>query len=153
MGKNKKNQKNKKIAIKSHQSTDQLLIYANYIVKAFEAVFSYSDPPIIDVQENIAHVTIVDMALIVIQYHVDGTVMCIVSIHDTSPVLLVAELMCILKDIFKNMVHVNEDTYYQDEANSTYIWGREAIDHYQDRTWGRKVDHTVMFMDDLAGHS
>ena len=151
MSKTKKDEQT--TVVTDHKNIDQLLIYANYVVKMFDAIFTSSHPPEIKTHEGSVSMMLFDMALLYIKFDDNGNVLCIVSLFDEAPVLLVAELISCLKDIFKEYMFVNEDTYVQDLANSDLIWGREDIDDHNDKVWGIKIQHTVMFSDSMAGHS
>ncbi len=157
MGKKKKNKKKEKqlqeaLDVVAPNGIDELLIQANYVSKAFDCVFQASDPLTISPLESSVTVNIPDMALIYIDFD-DGQPFCEISLYDGSPAILVAELMCIIKDIFGHNVKVGEDTYIEDPVNDTLIWGRKRIDTHNENVWGRRVKHTVYFADDSGGHA
>ena len=143
----------KTTVVKDHKNIDQLLIYANYVLKMFEAIFTYNEPPKILTHKESVSMMIYDMALLYFRYDSDGSVICVVSVYDECPVLLMAELMSCLKDIFYQNVHINEDTYIQDPAGKDLIWGRDNIDDHNEKVWGRKIQHSIWFDDSMAGHS
>ena len=142
----------KATVVTDHKNIDQLLIYANYVRKSIDAIFTCTDKPKILAHDDTVSMMLYEMALLYFKYDANGAVTCVVSIHDECDVILVAELMNCLKDIFKQNIYVNEDTYIQDPTGIDLIWGRDNIDNHNDRTWGIKVSHTVMFDDSMAGH-
>jgi hypothetical protein len=148
MGKDKK-----ETAVKDHKNIDQLLVYASYVSSMFDAIFETPYAPEVLTHDKSVSMMLRDMALLYIKYDIHNRVICVVSLYDECQTTVVAELISCLKDIFKDNMHINEDTYVQDEVNKDLIWGREAIDMHHERVWGRKITHTVMFDDSLAGHS
>jgi hypothetical protein len=143
----------KTTVVKDHKNIDQLLIHASYIASAFETIFAFTHPPEIKTHTNTVSMMLLDMALLYLKYDSDGRVLCIVSLHDNCETILTAELIAMLKDIFHSNMYINEDTYVQDLANKDLIWGREDIDDHLDKVWGKKITHSIMFDDSMAGHS
>ncbi len=142
----------KTTVVKDHKNIDQLLIHAHYVSTTFDAVFETSKAPEIKNHQDSVSMMLFDIALLYIKFDGDGRVLCVASIYDNASVLLVAELMCMLKDIFHNNIYVNEDTYIQDPTGKDLIWGRDNIDIHHEKVWGKKITHTIMFDDSMAGH-
>lgn len=143
----------KTTAVRGSRNIDQLLIYANYVLKMFASIFETTEEPVLQAEGNYVSVMFHDLALIYIKQDSNDKPLCVVSYYDECPPQLVAELCCCLKDIFGSNIYVNEDTWVQDNVNNGFIWGREKIDIHNERVWGRKVTHSIWFDDSLAGHS
>jgi len=141
------------VAVKGQKSTDELLIYANYVLMSYDSIFVGSHKPELKIHNDSVSIMIFDMALLYLKYDLSRNVICVASIFDECSVVVIAELICMLKDIFKENVIVNEDPYIQDPAGESLIWGRDNIDIHHEKVWGRKVSHTIYFDDSMAGHS
>lgn len=145
--------KNKETVVKDRSDFDELVIFANYVLKSHEAIFTTSHPPELKSHGDSVSLMFYDMALLYLKHSPESKVICVASFFDECSVSLVAEFMNMLKDIFKENVYVNEDSYIQDPVTNELIWGRDNIDNYHERVWGRKITHTIMFDDTMAGHS
>lgn len=143
----------KTTAVKDSKNIDQLLIYANYVLRMFDTIFETSEDPDVRTEEKYVSIMFHDLALVYIKHDSGDKPLCVVSYHDNCSPTLVAELCCCLKDIFGINIYVNEETWVQDNVNHGFIWGRERIDIHNEKVWGRKVTHSIWFDDSMAGHS
>jgi len=134
------------------KNIDKLLIYANYIMKMFNEIFQTSVSPSIKTDSDNVSIMLYDMALLYLGYE-DDRVMCVLALFDEVSVLHAVELTCMLKDIFKTNLYINGDTYVQNPVSGEMIWGRDDIDTHNEKVWGRKIAHSVIFTDSVAGHS
>ena len=143
--------------VKKEESVmEKLAVHANYIIKIFDAVFECDQPPIVKPEKDKEFISVLlgDLALLYLKYDDKREkVICVVSVHDESSAVVIAELISCLKDVFGGDLVVNDEPFVQDEVNHGFIWGRKNIDYHNEKCWGRKITHTIWFDDSLAGHS
>lgn len=141
------------VSLKDKPSMDKLLIQINRMKNLLSTQFTMEiEPEIIVNADSSVSVMVYDVALLFIKHDTYQNVTCLVTIYDEADLIVIAELMIILKDVFKTHVYLNTDTFIQD-MDDNLIFGRDNIDDHNEKCWGRKVAHSVMFADDMAGHS
>ncbi len=128
--------------IKKHDINHDINTYTKMIMDALYHVF---DVDSIHVTRNENSVLLQTPIAFIDFVNDGGFVTCILTLKDDAFNVAVANLMDVIKDVFKGEVIISDDTYILSSITNEVIVGEEAIRNYRENTTGKKVSPFVYY--------
>ena len=126
-------------------------IFAHLTLSSYKTVFNSNDINM-EKKDN-SYLIFMPAAIIEISYDEDiQNVVCIISLHIDANVTVVAEIINMIKNIFKENVIINHESFIVDDATKEFLWGDKEINNYKRRIIPKKIKHTIIFKDSEIGN-
>ena len=127
-------------------------IFANLVCSSYKSIFNSSEISI-NKEKNGSYIIFLPSAIIELGLDEKfNQIVCVVSFHNKSNVVVVGELVNMIKDIFKGNVVINAEPFIVDDNTQEFIWGDENINKHNKIMNPLRVRHTIMYNDNSAGN-
>ncbi len=128
--------------IKDHDIHNDINTYTKMMLDALQHVFDIDK---VDVTHNDGSVLIRTPISFIDFVNEDGFISCVVTLKDDAFNVAIANLIDVIKDIFKGEVVISDDTYIFDESTGDIIIGYDDIKQHRENSYGKKVSPFIYY--------